>query len=60
MQRDRRVEGETLEQQIGRVLGAVGPSLMMTGVSEGVSFFLGKLKLSTPSLFLFPSCRFIF
>ncbi|PIK50061.1 putative niemann-Pick C1 protein-like [Apostichopus japonicus] len=42
-QRDRRVEGETLEQQIGRVLGAVGPSLMMTGVSEGVSFFLGAL-----------------
>lgn len=42
-QRDRRREGETLEQQVGRVLGGVGPSLLMTGLSEGVSFYLGAL-----------------
>jgi len=42
LQRDKRLPGETLEQQIGRTLGTVGPSMLLTSTSESVAFFLGK------------------
>ncbi|XP_072168753.1 NPC intracellular cholesterol transporter 1-like [Diadema setosum] len=42
-QRDIRREGETREEQIGRVLGQVAPSMLLCGLSESVSFFLGAL-----------------
>ncbi|XP_054748920.2 NPC1-like intracellular cholesterol transporter 1 [Lytechinus pictus] len=42
-QRDHRQEGETREEQIGRVLGKVAPSMLLCGLSEAISFFLGAL-----------------
>ena len=40
-QRDTRKSTETLEDQIGRILGRVGPSMLLTSVSESLAFFLG-------------------
>ncbi|XP_053383047.1 NPC intracellular cholesterol transporter 1-like [Mercenaria mercenaria] len=40
-QRDERKTGETLEDQVGRVLGIVGPSMLLTSFSESIAFFLG-------------------
>ncbi|XP_022084057.1 LOW QUALITY PROTEIN: Niemann-Pick C1 protein-like [Acanthaster planci] len=42
-QRDIRRPKETREQQIGRVLGKVAPGMLMCGLSESISFFLGAL-----------------
>ncbi|KAL8625091.1 hypothetical protein ACOMHN_030726 [Nucella lapillus] len=42
-QRDVRKPSETLEEQIGRVLGKAGPSMLLTSTSESVAFFLGAL-----------------
>lgn len=42
-QRDQRHSHETLEDQIGRILGKVGPSMLLTSVSESLAFFLGAL-----------------
>ncbi|XP_052763831.1 NPC intracellular cholesterol transporter 1-like isoform X1 [Mya arenaria] len=42
-QRDKRLPGETLEQQVGRILGIVGPSMLLTSTSESVAFFLGAM-----------------
>ncbi|XP_072013548.1 NPC intracellular cholesterol transporter 1-like [Amphiura filiformis] len=42
-QRDIRREGETRQEQIGRVLGRVAPSMMMCGFSESIAFFLGAI-----------------
>lgn len=42
-QRDKQLPGESLEEQIGRVLGRVGPSMLLTSTSESVAFFLGAL-----------------
>ncbi|KAK7091360.1 NPC intracellular cholesterol transporter 1-like [Littorina saxatilis] len=42
-QRDKRGPNETLEEQIGRVLGHAGPSMLLTSTSESVAFFLGAL-----------------
>ncbi|KAH3710433.1 hypothetical protein DPMN_069915 [Dreissena polymorpha] len=42
-QREPRLPGETLEQQIGRTLGAVGPSMLLTSISESIAFFLGAM-----------------
>ena len=41
VQRDKRGPNETLEEQIGRVLGRAGPSMLLTSISESVAFFLG-------------------
>ena len=41
-QRDQRRNYETKEQQIGRVLGKIGPSMMLTSFTEVCAFFLGK------------------
>ncbi|XP_038067706.1 NPC intracellular cholesterol transporter 1-like [Patiria miniata] len=42
-QRDVRQDKETREEQIGRVLGKVAPGMLMCGLSESISFFLGAL-----------------
>ncbi|XP_064596791.1 NPC intracellular cholesterol transporter 1-like [Liolophura sinensis] len=42
-QRDVRLPSETREEQIGRILGKVGPSMMLTSLSESIAFFLGGL-----------------
>ncbi|XP_076437724.1 NPC intracellular cholesterol transporter 1-like [Babylonia areolata] len=42
-QRDRRGDGESLEDQMGRVLGKAGPSMLLTSLSEALAFFLGAL-----------------
>ncbi|XP_046362428.2 NPC intracellular cholesterol transporter 1-like [Haliotis rufescens] len=42
-QRDQRQASEDLEQQIGRIVGKVGPSMMLTSFSESIAFFLGAL-----------------
>ncbi|CAH2284946.1 Niemann-Pick C1 [Pelobates cultripes] len=44
LQRDERQQGETLDQQIGRVLGSVAPSIFLSAFSETVAFFLGALS----------------
>ncbi|XP_066435716.1 NPC intracellular cholesterol transporter 1 [Eleutherodactylus coqui] len=44
LQRDERLEGEKLDQQIGRVLGDVAPSIFLSSFSETVAFFLGALS----------------
>lgn len=43
-QRDMRKPGETNAQHIGRTLGQVGPSMLLTSVSESCCFFLGSLS----------------
>ncbi|GCC42099.1 hypothetical protein chiPu_0026058 [Chiloscyllium punctatum] len=41
-QRDERRVGEGREEQIGRVLGDVAPSMLLCSISESICFFLGK------------------
>ncbi|KAM4749084.1 NPC1-like intracellular cholesterol transporter 1 [Rhinophrynus dorsalis] len=43
LQRDERKDGERREEQIGRVLGNVAPSMLLCSVSESLCFFLGAL-----------------
>uniref|UniRef100_A0A6Q2YP46 SSD domain-containing protein n=1 Tax=Esox lucius TaxID=8010 RepID=A0A6Q2YP46_ESOLU len=43
-QRDARRPNEKREEQIGRVLGNVAPSMLLCSVSESVCFFLGALS----------------
>ncbi|XP_061115458.1 NPC1-like intracellular cholesterol transporter 1 [Conger conger] len=43
-QRDERRPGEGREQQIGRVLGSVAPSMLLCSLSESICFFLGALS----------------
>ena len=42
-QRDHRLEGETLENQIARIVGHVGPSMLLTSSAESLAFVLGAL-----------------
>ncbi|NXN94904.1 NPC1 protein, partial [Rhinopomastus cyanomelas] len=44
LQRDERLQGETLDKQIGRVLGDVAPSMFLSSFAEAVAFFLGTLS----------------
>ncbi|CAL8313072.1 unnamed protein product [Gadus morhua 'NCC'] len=44
LQRDERMPQEELHQQIGRILGDVAPSMLLSSVSETVAFFLGALS----------------
>ncbi|XP_004465177.1 NPC intracellular cholesterol transporter 1 [Dasypus novemcinctus] len=44
-QRDERLQEETLDQQLGRVLGEVAPSVLLSSFSETVAFFLGALSV---------------
>uniref|UniRef100_A0A8C2W834 NPC1 like intracellular cholesterol transporter 1 n=1 Tax=Cyclopterus lumpus TaxID=8103 RepID=A0A8C2W834_CYCLU len=43
-QRDVRKHGEKREEQIGRVLGNVAPSMLLCSLSESICFFLGALS----------------
>src|SRR5271154_1815445 len=43
IQRDRRLPDEDVEAQIGRIVGRVGPAMLLTSVSESIAFFLGAL-----------------
>ncbi|XP_053252362.1 NPC intracellular cholesterol transporter 1 isoform X1 [Podarcis raffonei] len=43
-QRDERLQGETLDKQIGRILGDVAPSMFLSSFSETVAFLLGSLS----------------
>jgi Niemann-Pick C1 protein len=43
IQRDRRLPEEDVESQIGRIVGRVGPAMLLTSVSESIAFFLGAL-----------------
>ena len=43
IQRDRIQDGEDVETQIGRIVGRVGPAMLLTSVSESIAFFLGAL-----------------
>ena len=42
-QRDERMPQEELHQQIGRILGDIAPSMLLSSFSETVAFFLGKI-----------------
>ncbi|XP_069106918.1 NPC intracellular cholesterol transporter 1-like, partial [Argopecten irradians] len=42
-QRDVRPPTESLEDQIGRIVGRVGPSMLLSSLTETVAFFLGAL-----------------
>ncbi|VTJ90604.1 Hypothetical predicted protein, partial [Marmota monax] len=42
-QRDERLQGETLDQQLGRVLGEVAPSMFLSSFCETSAFFFGAL-----------------
>ncbi|XP_061187973.1 NPC intracellular cholesterol transporter 1-like [Saccostrea echinata] len=42
-QRDEALTGEELEDRIGRVLGKVGPSMLLASCAESLAFFLGAL-----------------
>ncbi|XP_077969319.1 NPC1-like intracellular cholesterol transporter 1 [Styela clava] len=54
-QRDERKPGETLESQVGRVLGEVGPSMLLCSLTESVAFFLGALS-DMPAVQQFALC----
>ena len=43
-QRTERKPSETLAEHVGRVLGEVGPSMLLSSVSESTCFFLGALS----------------
>ncbi|KAM7354023.1 Niemann-Pick type C-1a isoform 3-T3 [Cochliomyia hominivorax] len=43
-QRDNRRTDETHEEHIGRIMGRVGPSMLLTSISESCCFFLGGLS----------------
>ncbi|CAF0938558.1 unnamed protein product [Adineta ricciae] len=43
IQRDHRLPDEDIECQIGRIVGRVGPAMLLTSVSESIAFFLGAL-----------------
>ena len=42
LQRDIRMPTESVANQVGRVLGTVGPSMMLSSLSEAVAFGLGN------------------
>ena len=41
--RDTRLPDEDIETQISRIVGRVGPAMLLTSVSESIAFFLGAL-----------------
>lgn len=51
-QRDIRLPHEGLEDQIGRIVGQVAPSMLLTGFSECVAFFLGAV-IDMPAVRIF-------
>ncbi|XP_023216174.1 Niemann-Pick C1 protein-like isoform X1 [Centruroides sculpturatus] len=51
-QRDKRQELETCEEQIGRIVGQVAPSVLLASFAESSCFFLGALS-SMPAVHTF-------
>ncbi|CAG0918441.1 unnamed protein product [Notodromas monacha] len=43
-QRTARKKGESVEDHVGRVLGHVGPSMLLSAAAESICFFLGALS----------------
>ena len=41
-QRLEKNENETVEEMIAKVVGKVGPSMLLTSLSESLAFFLGR------------------
>ena len=41
-----------MEDQIGRIVGQVAPSMLLTGISESVAFFLGAV-IDMPAVRIF-------
>jgi len=41
LQRDIRLPGESVHDQVGRVVGVVGPSMLLSSLSESVAFGFG-------------------
>ncbi|XP_060712447.1 NPC1-like intracellular cholesterol transporter 1 [Hemiscyllium ocellatum] len=60
-QRDERRVGEGREEQIGRVLGDVAPSMLLCSISETICFFLGALtKMPAVRTFAFYAALAVF
>nr|AAB63372.1 NPC1 [Mus musculus] len=51
-QRDERLQEETLDQQLGRILGEVAPTMFLSSFSETSAFFFGALS-SMPAVHTF-------
>ncbi|KAH0517385.1 Niemann-Pick C1 protein [Microtus ochrogaster] len=51
-QRDERLQEETLDQQLGRILGEVAPTMFLSSFSETSAFFFGALS-SVPAVHTF-------
>lgn len=51
-QREPRLEGETVEQHVGRVVGKVAPSMLLSTCAETLCFFLGGLS-DMPAVYAF-------
>lgn len=51
-----RTEEDTRSQLIGRAVGSVGPSMLLSSISQSCCFFLGKERENSPHLS--PSCFF--
>lgn len=43
--RDERLQEETLDQQLGRILGEVAPTMFLSSFSETSAFFFGKFTI---------------
>lgn len=41
-QREPRLEGESVEEHVGRVVGKVAPTMLLSTMAEALCFFLGK------------------
>ncbi|KAG1714143.1 NPC intracellular cholesterol transporter 1 [Nymphon striatum] len=52
LQRDSKPQSELHEEQIGRILGQVGPSMLLSSVAEATCFFLGALS-TMPAVHIF-------
>jgi len=51
-QRSHRRDGESVEGQVSRAVGKVGPSMLLTSLSESIAFYLGALT-SMPAVRVF-------
>ena len=45
LKRDERLQEETLDQQLGRILGEVAPTMFLSSFSETSAFFFGKFTV---------------
>ena len=48
-QREPRRANESHDEHIGRIVGEVAPSMLLSSLSESCCFFLGKSIRNTPS-----------